>query len=210
MSEANASETDLSRQGAMPPTAKERGKTAPYKMGHIAVRTSQLDKMIDWYCNVLEAKVAYRNDDMGFITYDDEHHRMAIIKFPELATPPKNSTGLEHVSFTYENMGDLLNTYMRLKSEGIEPFWTIIHGPTVSIYYKDPDQNKVELQIDVFSTPQEVNDYFAAGHYLENPMGIIFDPEEMLRKYNAGVPFEELVKRPKLPEGMTPWDMLRE
>ena len=33
-------------------------------------------------------------------------------------------------------------------------------------------------------------------------MGIIFDPEEMIRKYEAGVPFEELVKRPKLPEGM--------
>ncbi len=200
----------MSNSGEMPKTARERGKIAPYKMGHIAVRTSRLEEMLDWYCTVLEAKIAFRNDDMGFITYDDEHHRLAIIKMPDLKAPPEKITGMEHVSFTYESMGDLLATYKRLKKAGIEPFWTIIHGPTVSMYYKDPDHNKVELQIDVFETPEEVNAYFAAGHYLENPMGIIFDPEEMIRKYEAGVPFEELVKRPKLPEGMSPWDMLRD
>ncbi len=201
---------ELQNAGVMPETAKERGKIAPYKMGHIAVRTSQLDEMLAWYCHVLEAKVAFRNDDMGFITYDDEHHRLAIIKMPGLTPPPKQSTGMEHVSFTYESLEDLLATYTRLKNDGIEPFWCIIHGPTTSIYYKDPDLNKVEIQIDNFKTAQEVNNYFAEGHYLENAMGIIFDPEEMIKKCEAGVPFEEIVKRPKLPEGMTAWDMLRE
>ena len=196
--------------GGMPLTAKERGKIAPYKMGHIAVRTSHLDEMLAWYRKVLEAEIAFRNDDMGFITYDDEHHRLAIVKLPDLVLPEKKSTGMEHVSFTYENLGDLLATYKRLKAIGIEPFWTIIHGPTTSMYFKDPDQNKVELQIDNFATVKEVDDYFATGAYLENPMGIIFDPEEMIEKYEAGVPFAEIVKRPKLPEGMSPWDMLRD
>lgn len=200
----------MNNAGIMPKTAKERGKTAPYKMGHIAVKTSNLEGMLKWYLKVLEAKIAYRNEDMGFITYDDEHHRLAIIKFPGLVMPAKNTTGMEHVSFTYENLGDLLKTYKRLESLGIMPFWTIIHGPTTSIYYKDPDQNKVELQIDNFKTPEEVNDYFATGAYLENPMGIIFDPEEMIKKYEAGVPFAEIIKRPKLPAGMSPWDMLRD
>ena len=196
--------------GEMPKTAKERGKTAPYKMGHIAIRTDRFEEMIEWYGKVLEAKIAFRNNDMAFMTYDDEHHRVAIIKMPGLAEPPEKYSGLEHVSFTYQTLGDLLATYRRLKTVGIEPFWTIIHGPTVSMYFKDPDQNKVELQIDVFETPEEVNTYFAAGHYLENPMGIIFDPEEMIEKHEAGVAFEEIVKRPKLPEGMSPWDMLRD
>lgn len=195
--------------GTMPETARERGKIAPIKMGHIAVRTSRLNEMLDWYCKVLEAKIAFRNDDMGFITYDEEHHRLAIIGMPDLKAPEKNTTGMEHVSFTYESLGDLLATYKRLKAENIEPFWPIIHGPTTSLYYKDPDGNKVELQIDNFKTKEEVNAFFAGGAYLENPMGIIFDPEEMIDKYERGVPFEEIVKRPKLPPGMTPWDMLR-
>ena len=44
---------------------------------------------------------------------------------------------------------------------------------------------------------------------VENPMGIIFDPEEAMARYEAGEPAAQIVKRPKLPEGMTPWDMLR-
>ena len=92
--------------GEMPKTARERGKIAPYKMGHIAVRTSRLEEMLDWYCTVLEAKIAFRNEDMGFITYDDEHHRLAIIKMPGLEAPPEKVTGMEQVSFTYESMGE--------------------------------------------------------------------------------------------------------
>lgn len=200
----------MNNPGIMPKTAKERGKIAPYKMGHVAVRTSRLEEMLDWYGIVLEAEIAFRNEDMGFITYDDEHHRLAIVRMPDLVTPAKNTSGMEHMSFTYENMGDLLATYRRLKALGIEPFWTIIHGPTTSMYYKDPDQNKVELQIDNFASAEEVTEYFATGAYLENPMGIIFDVEEMIEKYESGVPFKEIVKRPKLPEGMSPWDMLRD
>ena len=50
---------------------------------------------------------------------------------------------------------------------------------------------------------------FLDEYYPENFMGIIFDPEEMIRKFEAGVPLAELYKRPKLPAGMTPWDMHR-
>jgi hypothetical protein len=46
-------------------------------------------------------------------------------------------------------------------------------------------------------------------NYAENFMGIIFDPEEMIRQYEAGVSLAEIVKRPKLPVGKTAWDMHR-
>jgi hypothetical protein len=76
------------------------------------------------------------------------------------------------------------------------------------MYYRDPDGNKVELQVDVFQTSSEVN-AFLEREYPENFMGIIFDPEEMIRRYESGVAIEELYRRPKLPPGMTPWDMHR-
>jgi hypothetical protein len=38
-------------------------------------------------------------------------------------------------------------------------------------------------------------------------MGIIFDPNELARRYESGEPMEDLVKRPTLPPGKTPWDM---
>ena len=186
------------------------GTPHPAKLGHIVVRTANLAKLKDWYLTLLAARVSYENAQVCFMTYDEEHHRLGIVQLPGISTaaPAAPLPGLEHVSFTYADLGQLLATYRRLKSVGIEPFWTINHGPTLSMYYRDPDGNKVELQVDVFKTAEEVND-FLERYYPENFMGILFDPEEMIRKYEAGVPIAELYRRPKLPEGMTPWDMHR-
>jgi len=186
------------------------GTPHPAKLGHIVVRTANLAKLKDWYLTLLAARVSYENAQVCFLTYDEEHHRLGIVQLPGISTaaPAAPLPGLEHVSFTYADLGQLLATYRRLKSVGIEPFWTINHGPTLSMYYRDPDGNKVELQVDVFKTAEEVND-FLERYYPENFMGILFDPEEMIRKYEAGVPIAELYRRPKLPEGMTPWDMHR-
>lgn len=188
----------------------KKGPPSPAKLSHIVVRTGNVAKLKQWYLTLLAAHVAFENESLCFMTYDDEHHRLGIVQLPGVSSnpPPPTVPGLEHVSFTYPDLGQLLATYQRLKASGIEPFWTINHGPTISIYYRDPDGNKVELQVDVFKTAEEAN-AFLEQYYPENFMGIIFDPEEMIRKYEAGAPISELVRRPKLPQGMTPWDMHR-
>jgi len=187
-----------------------KGPPRPAKLSHIVVRTGDVARLKSWYLTLLTARVSFENESLCFMTYDDEHHRLGIVQLPGVssAAAPPSTPGLEHVSFTYADLGQLLANYRRLKQLGIEPFWTINHGPTISMYYRDPDGNKVELQVDVFQTAEEVN-AFLERYYPENFMGIIFDPEEMIRKYEAGVPIAELYRRPKLPEGMTPWDMLR-
>lgn len=184
------------------------GAIRPDKFGHVVLRTSDMPRLRDWYLRVLNATVSYQNEQVSFLTYDDEHHRLGIVQFPGLTSANAHCTGLEHLSYTYRELGRLLATYQRLKGFGVEPFWTINHGPTISMYYRDPDGNKVELQFDVFSTIAETNE-FLDRFYPENFMGVIFDPEKMLADYERGVPLEELVRRPRLPPGMTPWDMHR-
>jgi hypothetical protein len=46
--------------------------------------------------------------------------------------------GLHHMAFTFKSLGELLETFTRLKDGGIRPFWCINHGPTTSMYYRDP------------------------------------------------------------------------
>ncbi len=181
---------------------------APVKFGHVVLRTGNMPRLRDWYLCVLSARVSYQNEQVSFLTYDDEHHRVGIVQFPDIAAGSGLNTGLEHLSFTYRDLGALLATYQRLKGSAIEPFWSINHGPTISLYYRDPDGNKVELQVDVFATTEATN-AFLERNYPENFMGIIFDPEQMIRDYEHGMPLEELYRRPPLPEGMTPWDMHR-
>lgn len=181
----------------------------PSKLAHVVLRTPRFAESCAWWGRVLDAKPSYENAQLSFITYDDEHHRIGIINRPDLDRQDMGKAGVEHVAFTYPSLGALLATYRRLKRAGIEPFWTINHGPTISMYYRDPDETKVELQYDVFPDPAGVEKFFASGAYEENFMGIIFDPEAMIRDFEAGRSLEEIVARPKLPDGVTPWDMHR-
>ena len=185
-----------------------RGAVAPGKLAHFVLQTSRPEEMVAWYREVLCARVVFSNEMLAFLTYDDEHHRIAIAGFPGLVDRPEGTAGTDHIAFTYPDLGDLLYTYERLRRAGIEPFWCINHGPTVSMYYKDPDANRIELQVDAL-TADETDAFLASGAFLENPIGVIFDPSDLLSRYRDGEPMADLLARPPLPEGVSPLEMLR-
>ena len=165
----------------------------PAKLAHVVWKTAQLEAMRDWYVNVLEAQVAFDNGFIAFVTYDDEHHRVAFVSSAATERPTDGHTGLHHVAFTYGSLADLLGAYERLRDQDIEPFWCINHGPTISMYYADPDSNHVELQVDVFATEADLQEWFDSGAFTANPIGVNFDPEELLAQFTGGVPESELV-----------------
>ena len=189
--------------------AADRGIVKPQKLAHIVRRTSRFDELVRWYCTVLGAEVVHSDGMLAFLTYDDEHHRIAIAGIPGLETPSPMAAGTDHVAFTYGDLGDLLQTYRRLKSAGIEPYWCINHGPTVSLYYKDPDGSRIELSVDTMPTHAAIDAWMRSGEFAANPIGIVFDPDDMAARYEAGEALESLTTRPPLPEGMGPFDMLR-
>ena len=109
---------------------------------------------------MLHAWPAFENDFLAFITYDDEHHRLAFVNTPGAADPAPGTAGVDHFAYTYAILDDLVHTYERLKGEGINPVWTINHGPTTSLYYQAPNGHRVELQIDNFETTKALNAWF--------------------------------------------------
>jgi catechol 2,3-dioxygenase-like lactoylglutathione lyase family enzyme len=169
----------------------------PDGFAHFVLRTSNLEEMRHWYRTVLNAEVVHDNGQLCFMTYDEEHHRLALINVPGLHAPDATSWGLAHVAYSFKTLRQLLATYVRLRNEGILPVRPINHGPTVSLYYQDPDGNAVEFQVDAFSTKAEAASYFQSAEFKENPIGVRIDPEELVRAYEAGVPEKELMRRPK-------------
>ncbi|MFT5182228.1 MAG: catechol 2,3-dioxygenase-like lactoylglutathione lyase family enzyme [Alphaproteobacteria bacterium] len=181
----------------MPQTAKARGKIAPAKFAHVVLKTppERVTLMLDWYKAVLEGEAMYETDGMGFICYDTEHHRVAVIGFPGTKEHVDGLAGLHHMAFTYANLTDLAHTYNRLKGEGITPEYSINHGPTTSMYFFDPDKNMVELQVD--NVPEEkFAEYFENGEFTANPIGVKFDPDELFGRLAAGESEESLLPRP--------------
>ena len=52
----------------------------PERFAHFVLRTSNLKPMRDWYKTVLAARIVFEDERLCFLTYDEEHHRLALIK----------------------------------------------------------------------------------------------------------------------------------
>jgi catechol 2,3-dioxygenase-like lactoylglutathione lyase family enzyme len=184
---------DMTRMPREPVTPEA---VSPALFAHFVLRTSNFDAMRGWYKAVLNARIVHDNGTLCFMTYDDEHHRLALVNVAGLRKPAADSWGLNHVAYSYLTMRDLLSTYVRLRDAGIRPFRPINHGQTVSMYYHDPDGNGVELQVDAFATKAAAAAYFDSDAFRENSIGVLFDPEQLLKAFEAGVPEQDLMRRP--------------
>ena len=162
----------------------------PVKFAHVVYQTRRFDEMIAWYRDVFEAEVVYENPALAFLTYDDEHHRFAfanldILKPGATSRDNRGEIGVNHVAYTYAKVGDLMVTYARLKRAGITPYWPVHHGTTLSLYYADPDGNRMEFQVDC-GTVQEATALMRTPAFADNPVGVMYDPDALLARFEAG------------------------
>lgn len=171
---------------------------SPSTLAHVVLRTPNIRPMEDFYVTFLGGRVAHRNSVLSFITYDEEHHRIALIEVPQKLPKVRSSYGLEHIAFGYPTLSDLMLSYRQRKERGIFPIWCVNHGPTTSIYYKDPDGNILETQVDNFDTTDEANEFMSTEAFAENPVGTDFDPEDMIRRLDASEDDRVLKKRKEI------------
>ncbi|CAH0024659.1 unnamed protein product [Clonostachys rhizophaga] len=159
---------------------------SPSALAHVVLRTSNLKNMVDFYTSFLGGTVTYGNNAVTFITYDEEHHRIALLGIP--GTEPNNprTCGLEHIALSFKSLNDLLLAYRHRKEQGIKPVWCVNHGPTTSIYYEDLDGNMIETQVDNFDSVEEATNFMMSDNFAENPIGTDFDAEEMILALQAG------------------------
>ncbi len=187
---------------------QQRSEVAPRALAHVVYRTRRLDDMLAWYATVFGARVQHRNPAMAFLTFDEEHHRFAFLDLsvidPEGREPEARTwTGVDHLAWTYASLDELFETYVRCKAVGIEPYWCVHHGLTVSMYYADPDDNQMEFQVDAFDSTNECNAYLSGPPFEVNPVGVEFDPEEWLAAVRDGASLEDFRER-KVHEPVSP------
>jgi len=169
---------------------------SPTSLAHVVLRTNNLRPMVDYYVKFLGGRVAYENDILSFLTYDHEHHRIAILELPKTEKKKKDSCGLEHIAFTFDTLDDLVLAYQQRKKLGMEPVWCVNHGPTTSMYYEDPDGNQIETQVDNFDTVEETDEFMKSKEFAENPIGVDYKPEDLIRRLEAKEDHVSIKKRP--------------
>ena len=103
--------------------------------------------------------------------------------------------GLHHTAFTFGSMKDRLGTSVGLREGGIRPFFCVNHGPTTSMYYRDPDGNRVELQSDNFAAAEEGQAWMTSAAFDRNPIGVECAPGDLVKGFESGAPLSGLVAR---------------
>ena len=171
--------------------------SSPSRFSHYVLRTNRPEELVKWYCTVLDAHVVYTNGKLNFLTYDSEHHRIAIIAGERLnEKPPQPSVGMYHAAFGFNTLKELMDNYERLRGKDIVPYRSVNHGPTLSLYYRDADMNDVELMWATLKDATAADEFMRTEIFARTPMGLKVEPDDLLAKHRAGVPDADLVSWP--------------
>ena len=162
---------------------------------HVTIKTTRLDEMIAWYGLVIGAEVQFRDAGAAWTTNDAANHRVAFLTVPKLSDDPDKTShnGVHHFAFEYESFADLMASFDRMRKSDIEPAFCLDHGLTISLYYKDPEGNYVELQSDNFSDWNKSTEFMrTSADFAANPIGTFFDPARVFDAFKAGIDFATL------------------
>jgi catechol 2,3-dioxygenase len=141
--------------------------TVSPRLPHLILSTKRIDGVLPWYCNALGMSLVHRTDAVegdsrneqrlkaAWLTNDATGHRMLLLERPDAAASPDDEEMAEawpqtpqHFVFIYRHLDELLDTYTRLKEQGVLPTLCTDAIEKTALYYEDPDNNSVELKVD--------------------------------------------------------------
>src|SRR6266436_1702275 len=105
------------------------------KLGHIVLNVRDAAKSRDFYTRTLGLKEA--------------HHDLALFQLASGDAPDAAQPGLHHMAWQLGSVEELQAAYRELKALGVPIESTVEHNVTRSIYFSDPDGNRVELYCDM-------------------------------------------------------------
>ena len=168
----------------------------PARLHHVNLKAYRFEEMRDFYTALIGIHPVAEVGTFGWYTYDTANHRLALMQLPHITERVPGSAGMHHMAFEYDALDDLMRTYLRLKKIDIVPAAALDHGMTTSFYYRDPDGNYIELQVDNFGPDPAVSTAFMhTPAFLANPIGVPIHPERYVAAWQAGASLNELHER---------------
>lgn len=121
-------------------------------LSHVGIHVNDMPRMVDFYTRFLgfaesdRGALADGKGEIVFLTRDPrEHHQLVLAtgRPKELAYNIINQ-----LSFRVDSLATLRELERGLKKEKVEELGAITHGNALSVYFRDPEGNRVELLID--------------------------------------------------------------
>ena len=119
-------------------------------IGHVHLKTADLDRVHDFYVGILGFEVVTRMDSALFLSAGGYHHHLGFNTWESRGgpPPPPGTTGLYHVAIRYPTRAAHGDALARLVEAGWPLDGVNDHGTHEALYLSDPDGNGLELAWD--------------------------------------------------------------
>jgi catechol 2,3-dioxygenase len=128
------------------------------KVGHVVLAVRNPEASAKFYVEALGMELMRFMPEfqMAFLSFGTRDHDIALIKAPEDA--PLGSQGLSHTALEIEGgEEELRQLYRRLLDYGARVEFTADHGLSKSLYFFDPDGNRLELFFPTMESDQAMD-----------------------------------------------------
>ena len=118
---------------------------------HVGIFVTDLARMVDFYTRFLGFAVSDRGagtqgGEIVFMTRDPREHHQFVLATGRPADLKFNV--INQLSFRVDSLRTLREMHAALKNEPVKLLDPVTHGNALSVYFLDPEGNRVELLID--------------------------------------------------------------
>jgi catechol 2,3-dioxygenase len=123
-------------------------KRLGFSLNHVGIFVIDIDQMSDFYTDFLGFVISDRRDDpnpIQFLTLSpDEHHQLLLVA----GRKPDSPSTVAQISFLMPDFAQLRALHERAQTDPrIEKIWSLDHGNSWTVYFRDPEDNIVECYV---------------------------------------------------------------
>ena len=121
-----------------------------FSFSHMGIFVTDPRRMEDFYTRVLGFAVTDRGPlgslSLVFLSRDPREHHQIVLASGRPASGGFNP--INQMSFRMADFAGLREMHRRLQAEGVAELAPVSHGNALSVYFKDPEGNRIELFVD--------------------------------------------------------------
>lgn len=144
------------------------------QFSHMGLFVIDIDRMANFYSDVLGFAITDRGGlgetELVFLSRDPrDHHQIVLVAGRPAGLPDKI---VNQISFRVFSLAELQHFYRRIRDEKVAELVPICHGNAWSVYFRDPEGNRLEVFVDT-------------DWYITQPIREVIDldlPEEEIRR----------------------------
>jgi catechol-2,3-dioxygenase len=141
------------------------------KVAHVVLNVKDIEASLKFYSEAMGMEVVtYRPERrMAFLGFGTQHHDIALFEVAKDAE--RGKLGLNHIAFQIDGgVEELTTLYQRLLKQHVPIDHLSDHGISKSVYFLDPDGNRLEIFCETLATVEEGKEYLRTNRAGANPL----------------------------------------